>query len=208
MPRVIIQPGTHHDIAHPTTSIHSSWSLLSNTCHQIHTIQQSTGYWWCRRMDRTLEFDNQASDCSMASSSRLDIGGRSLGQGQVDHVSHHNVHSWLLLFSTCRWNCSSYVCWHVCFSHGKDNKLVVWKIPIDEEPTMSQVLPVDTSPEPRKQPWLLHVLEVNTLNFCSFAFCSAASKTGNQDEVLLAVPNTLTSEKVVWSQDIISSANT
>lgn len=58
---------------------------------------------------------------------------------------------------------------------------------------MSVVLPVDTPPEPRKQPWFLHILHVNTMNFCSFA---QAEVPRTEDELLLAVPNTLSSETV------------
>jgi hypothetical protein len=65
---------------------------------------------------------------------------------------------------------------------------------------MSIVLPVDTPPEPRKQPWLLHVLDVNTMNFCSFAEASAdssaSSSEGVGEELLIAVPNTISSESV------------
>jgi hypothetical protein len=62
---------------------------------------------------------------------------------------------------------------------------------------MSTVLPVDTPPEPRKQPWLLNVLEVNTMNFCSFAQSEVPS-SGNDSsqELLIAVPNTMGSETV------------
>jgi hypothetical protein len=62
---------------------------------------------------------------------------------------------------------------------------------------MSTVLPVDTPPEPRKQPWLLNILEVNTMNFCSFAQSEVPS-SGNDSsqELLIAVPNTMGSETV------------
>jgi hypothetical protein len=83
--------------------------------------------------------------------------------------------------------------------HGKDNKLVVWKLSEEDESSMSVVLPVDTPPEPRKEPWLLHVLHVNTMNFCSFAQ-TEIPKTVSEDEaaeeLLIAVPNTLSSETV------------
>ncbi|KAH8678641.1 WD repeat-containing protein [Tricladium varicosporioides] len=83
-------------------------------------------------------------------------------------------------------------------THGKDNKLIVWKLSEEDEKLMSVVLPVDTPPEPRRQPWLLHMLHVNTMNFCSFAQTSVPSD-GDSDsskEILVAVPNTLTSETV------------
>lgn len=58
------------------------------------------------------------------------------------------------------------------------------------------VLPVDPSPGPRKQPWLLHVLDVNTMNFCSFAQTSPSLNDGPPGELLVAVPNIMTSETV------------
>ena len=82
-----------------------------------------------------------------------------------------------------------------CYRHGKDNKLIVWKLSEADEASMSIVLPVDVPPEPRKEPWLLHVLHVNTMNFCSFAHCPLQSP---DEELLIAVPNTLSSETVRW----------
>lgn len=62
---------------------------------------------------------------------------------------------------------------------------------------MSTVLPLDASPEERSQPWLLHLLEVNTMNFCTFACCPPAiASTESSSEMLIAVPNTLASEAV------------
>ncbi|KAB5576249.1 WD40-repeat-containing domain protein [Coniochaeta sp. 2T2.1] len=80
-------------------------------------------------------------------------------------------------------------------THGRDNRLVVWKLRAQDEPTMSTVLPLDPSPEERPEPWLLHLLEVNTMNFCTFASCTPV--TSSPDESLLvAVPNTLASEAI------------
>ncbi|EMR87866.1 putative wd repeat protein [Botrytis cinerea BcDW1] len=103
-------------------------------------------------------------------------------------------------------------------THGKDNKLIIWKLPPSEEEFMSKVLPVDTVPEERRKPWILHMLDVNTMNFCAFAMCplhpdikveedgdsgkdekvevdvEKGEKSG--DQLLLAVPNTLTSESI------------
>ncbi|AEO55580.1 hypothetical protein MYCTH_2299561 [Thermothelomyces thermophilus ATCC 42464] len=87
-------------------------------------------------------------------------------------------------------------------THGRDNKLIVWKFSAEEESRLSTKLPLDTTPEPRPQPWILHMLEVNTMNFCSFAHCPAspgpgASPSGSSSsEIFVAVPNTLASEAI------------
>lgn len=83
-------------------------------------------------------------------------------------------------------------------THGRDNRLVVWRLGVGDEPAMSTALPLDPSPEERPQPWLLHLLEVNTMNFCAFASCCtpAAASTGPASELLVAVPNTLASEAI------------
>ncbi|KAL2159495.1 hypothetical protein VTH06DRAFT_2500 [Thermothelomyces fergusii] len=85
-------------------------------------------------------------------------------------------------------------------THGRDNKLIVWKVSAEEEGRLSTALPLDTTPEPRPQPWILHMLEVNTMNFCSFAHCSASPGRGTDpsalSEILVAVPNTLASEAI------------
>ncbi|KAL1870157.1 Astra associated protein 1 Asa1 [Diaporthe australafricana] len=97
-------------------------------------------------------------------------------------------------------------------THGRDNKLIVWKLSLDDESAMSSTVPLDPASESRPKPWMLHLLEVNTMNFCSFASCPAVSpavpaaqvaqaSTSEQpsisaSELLLAVPNTLASEAV------------
>ncbi|KFY22888.1 hypothetical protein V493_06243 [Pseudogymnoascus sp. VKM F-4281 (FW-2241)] len=91
-------------------------------------------------------------------------------------------------------------------THGKDNKLLVWKFSEEEEDSLSKTLPVEDPTTPRKQPWLLYVLNVNTLNFCPFGHCIAKQLPGqastevvsssSNDELLIAVPNTLSSEAV------------
>lgn len=90
-------------------------------------------------------------------------------------------------------------------THGRDNKLVVWKLTAQDETAMSTILPLDPAPEPRIKPWLVHLLEVNTMNFCSFASSPATppenasgtdSPASQEAKLLLAVPNTLASEAV------------
>jgi len=82
--------------------------------------------------------------------------------------------------------------------HGRDLKLIVWKLGEADEEHLSTALPVEEVATPRPQPWMLHLLEVNTLNFCAFAICSSApGSVATASEVLIAVPNTLHSD-AVW----------
>ncbi|KAJ4011329.1 Astra associated protein 1 Asa1 [Fusarium irregulare] len=82
-------------------------------------------------------------------------------------------------------------------THGRDMKLIVWKLGEADEDHLSTTLPVEDVPTPRAQPWVLHLLEVNTLNFCAFAICSSIpGLVDNASEVLIAVPNTLNSDAI------------
>ncbi|KAG8161025.1 hypothetical protein KVR01_009289 [Diaporthe batatas] len=97
-------------------------------------------------------------------------------------------------------------------THGRDNKLIVWKMTLEDEPALSSTLPLDVATEPRPKPWMLHLLQVNTMNFCAFACCATApftlptasatppsSSENTPDpgsELFVAVPNTLASEAV------------
>lgn len=91
-------------------------------------------------------------------------------------------------------------------THGRDNKLIVWKLSAEDEAVLSTTLPLSPTAQPRTKPWMLHLLEVNTMNFCSFASTSAsASGIASNPSVtastadsglLIAVPNTLASEAV------------
>ncbi|KAJ1326838.1 ASTRA-associated protein 1 [Microdochium nivale] len=77
-------------------------------------------------------------------------------------------------------------------THGRDNRLVVWKITEQDEAALSVALPLDKDASLRPEPWVLHILNVNTMNFCAFASCPAEA----DGELLIAVPNTLASESV------------
>lgn len=83
-------------------------------------------------------------------------------------------------------------------THGRDNKLIVWKLAAEDESRLSTTLPLDPSTETRPQPWVLHILEINTMNFCSFSSCPAApyASLGASVDMLVAVPNTLASEAI------------
>ena len=64
---------------------------------------------------------------------------------------------------------------------------------------MDKILPVDAT-DLAKQPWILHLLPVNTFNFCSFAMCldgmpppqgvgKAIQDTNTTKSALIAVPS-------------------
>jgi ASTRA-associated protein 1 len=88
--------------------------------------------------------------------------------------------------------------------HGRDNKLMVWKLGLADENDLDKILPKDAMAMSPKQPWVLHLLTVNTLNFCSFAMCcdgmpqmdAMGMVIGGENDykpILIAVPNTVDS---------------
>ncbi len=90
--------------------------------------------------------------------------------------------------------------------HGRDNKLIVWHLGPSNESDLNTILPIDAPTSP-KAPWILHLLTVNTLNFCSFALCVDGMQQAHQSQtairndealkpVLIAVPNTVDSNGV------------
>ncbi|CAK7270359.1 Astra associated protein 1 Asa1 [Sporothrix epigloea] len=119
-------------------------------------------------------------------------------------------------------------------THGRDHRLVVWQVGVADEARMSTTLPLDDelsgsvstkiseSTALRPQPWMVQVLEVNTMNFCAFAWTNLAGRAaaattvtkGSREistcttatdlalngtmprERLVAVPNTLTLEAI------------
>ena len=81
------------------------------------------------------------------------------------------------------------------YRHGRDNKLHVWQLKQEDESTFSTILPIEDALSDRKQPWLLHSLTVNALNFCSFAMtpemCTQASESTGPvptERILVATP--------------------
>lgn len=82
-------------------------------------------------------------------------------------------------------------------THGRDHKLAVWQLAPADEAGLSTRLPLDETTEPRQAPWLLHMIEVNTMNFCSFASLPDPDPADDAAPgLLVAVPNTLESESV------------
>ena len=57
-------------------------------------------------------------------------------------------------------------------SHGRDGKLNVWQLRLEDEDVLSKDMPVEEKTNGDwKQPWILHSLQVHALNFCAFAMC-------------------------------------
>lgn len=91
------------------------------------------------------------------------------------------------------------------YRHGRDNKLIVWRLGPENEGDLEKTLPIDANAiASSKQPWILHILTVNTLNFCSFAMCNDGMPQlnsngltlldkGARKPILIAVPNTIDS---------------
>ncbi|CAG8334390.1 unnamed protein product [Penicillium salamii] len=90
------------------------------------------------------------------------------------------------------------------YTHGRDHKLCVWKIRVEDESFLEKTLPVDAKEdgqESKTQPWLLHSLPVNALNFCAFSmtFLNSYGLPGlptqekKPEATLFAVPNALDS---------------
>lgn len=82
--------------------------------------------------------------------------------------------------------------------HGRDGTLKVWQVREEEEELFSSSLPVEGEKEYRKEPWLLHSIHVNTLNFCAFSMCdlpivqtsTQSSQNTTTRPLLVAVPGT------------------
>ncbi|KAL2006267.1 hypothetical protein VTN00DRAFT_9921 [Thermoascus crustaceus] len=73
------------------------------------------------------------------------------------------------------------------FTHGRDHKLRVWRFRAQDEEILDKTLPVDlknqgSQSETKAQPWLLHSLSVNALNFCAFSLCFLPRKE-DKDEI-------------------------
>jgi hypothetical protein len=86
-------------------------------------------------------------------------------------------------------------------SHGRDNNLRIWQLRASDEITFSTVLPAEDTTTTRPQPWLLHTIPVNTLNFCAFSMCYerttstevqdvSDSTKAKQGSILIATPAT------------------
>ena len=101
--------------------------------------------------------------------------------------------------------------------HGRDHLLQVWQFRDEDVGSLDQRLPAEARHQgPEREPWLLHSIPVNSLNFCAFGMCHVpisldADTTSNQvsrptsptepkfieqqmaDSILIASPNALDS---------------
>lgn len=85
-------------------------------------------------------------------------------------------------------------------THGRDHKLRVWQLTnasLDGE-TLDSGLPAEGGPHGirRREPWLLHSLDMSALNFCAFALCPAFNADDRNvavGQVTIAVPDALDS---------------
>ncbi|TQV90663.1 hypothetical protein V2A60_006875 [Cordyceps javanica] len=87
-------------------------------------------------------------------------------------------------------------------THGRDHRLVVWQLRSEDEQNLSSASPLEHTGDAPPRPWMLHVLDVNTMNFCAFAGCPNAPGTSMtladdaSTSILVAVPNTLLAESI------------
>ena len=62
-------------------------------------------------------------------------------------------------------------------THGRDHKLRIWQVRDTDLDGLSKVLPADAKNEDEaRQPWLVHSMDVNALNFCAFAICEDSDR--------------------------------
>lgn len=85
-------------------------------------------------------------------------------------------------------------------THGRDHKLRIWQVREEDFEGLSTKLPVDgAAAEQNVQPWLVHSMDINALNFCAFAVCTDVDRRIQEvnaaefGPLLLAAPNGLDS---------------
>jgi len=79
-------------------------------------------------------------------------------------------------------------------THGRDHKLRIWQVSDTDMEGLSKVLPADAKKDDEtRQPWLVHSMDVNALNFCAFAICQDSDQQ-TQPQVQLSTAGTVESE--------------
>ncbi|KAJ9604431.1 Astra associated protein 1 Asa1 [Cladophialophora chaetospira] len=87
---------------------------------------------------------------------------------------------------------------HRLVSHGRDHKLRVWQVRLEDLSSLSTKLPTEASGSiaDQPQPWLLHSMSVSALNFCAFSMCEEPYQEASVQDAtpqVLAFPNGLDS---------------
>ena len=97
--------------------------------------------------------------------------------------------------------------------HGRDNRLLVWQLGLEDEANMDNSLPMEAVATTQKLPWLLYAMPVNALNFCPFAMCydgmpqisssiKAVKDSNALSPILFAVPNAIDSGGVSFKPSL------
>ena len=80
-----------------------------------------------------------------------------------------------------------YLLLSVVHRHGRDHRLIAWNLSVADESTLDKILPVNQSGQTPPKPEILYTLDVNTLNFCSFAWCwDTSTSSPSSEEVALS----------------------
>ncbi|KAG4304034.1 hypothetical protein PORY_002557 [Pneumocystis oryctolagi] len=83
---------------------------------------------------------------------------------------------------TCYYWSNSYF-----ITHGRDNKIYVWQLKFKDKEDSKIYLPIDQKKEWQIKPWLVYSLNIDSLNYCSFAVCDKEVQV--KDDIFLAVSN-------------------
>ncbi|KAL2831882.1 WD40-repeat-containing domain protein [Aspergillus pseudoustus] len=83
------------------------------------------------------------------------------------------------------------------FTHGRDHKLRVWRFRVQDEEILSKTLPVEAGEGTtnQTQPWLIHSLPVNALNFCAFSMLSLDTDKNTKSNTTPALETEETEDK-------------
>lgn len=79
----------------------------------------------------------------------------------------------------------------------------MWKVQDEDLADLSKNLPGDKNSVDRREPWLLHSMSVNALNFCAFSMCNESPERNSHSEAVaqvIASPNGLDSGGIDFFQ--------
>ncbi|KAG5519253.1 hypothetical protein PMAC_002341 [Pneumocystis sp. 'macacae'] len=79
-------------------------------------------------------------------------------------------------------------------THGRDNKVYIWKLHFEYTEDSKIYLPIDQKEEYQKKPWMIYSLNINSLNYCSFAVCDKENDIKN--EIFMAISSSNKNELI------------